>query len=230
MDDKAARTLAQRTRMAIRPLLVLASSAILASTVSESNDLIQQIESRYNSARTLSVNFVENYSVLGHPRPPESGILTLRKQGKMRWDYTRPQGKLFISDGKNVFLYMAEDNRVEKVPLKATEDMRAPLAFLLGRLDLKKEFQNFEVKAGDGGEWLNASAKSDRLPYKGIQMLIGPGGSIRELKVLGRDESLLSFSFSGERINPAVSDRIFHFAIPPGAQVVDSIQFGSQEK
>ena len=99
-----------------------------ATTVDE---LIRRVETRYNGTRTLSVEFVENYNMQGHPRPPEEGKLTLRKERKMRWDYVRPAGKLFISDGKTVYLYSAAENRVEKMPLKETEDMRAPLAFLL---------------------------------------------------------------------------------------------------
>jgi outer membrane lipoprotein carrier protein len=209
-------------------VLLIGSLAALADP--SSDELIQKVQQRYNNARTLSVNFVESYSVLGHPRPPEAGTLTLRKQGKMRWDYSRPEGKLFVSDGKNVYLYTAKDNRVEKVPLKDTEDMRAPLAFLLGRLDMKKEFRDFSVKPGDGGAWLTASAKSDRLPYQSVDMLIAPDGSVRQLKVAGRDESLLWFSFSGEKLNPPVGDEVFRFAIPAGAEVVDSIQMGSQEK
>ncbi len=192
--------------------------------------LINRVQERYNGARTLSVAFAENYSIQGHRRPPESGTLSLRKQGKMRWDYTQPEGKLFISDGKNVYLYTARDNRVEKVPLKDTEDMRAPLAFLLGRLDMKKEFRDFQVHDGEGGAWLDASAKNDRTPYEKIEMLIAPDASIRELKVVGRDGSLLAFSFNSEKVNPPLSDALFHFAIPPGAEVVDSVDFGLQEK
>ena len=61
----------------------------------------------------------------------------------------RPAGKLFISDdGKTALLYTAGENRVEKMPLKDTEDMRAPLAFLLGRLDMKKEFRDFWLHPG----------------------------------------------------------------------------------
>src|SRR4051812_42045635 len=75
------------------------------------DELIARMQKRYNAAQTLSVRFEESYSMLGHARPPESGVLTLRKQGKMRWDYAHPAGKLFISDGKNVFLYTAADNR-----------------------------------------------------------------------------------------------------------------------
>lgn len=193
-------------------------------------DLIKEVEDHYNSARTLSVQFVETYSILGHARPPETGTLTLRKQGKMRWEYTRPEGKLFISDGKTVYLYTAEDNRVEKVPLKDTEDMRAPLAFLLGRLDLKKEFRDFKTSPGDGGTWLDASAKNDRVPYQSVDMLIAPGGQVRQLKVMGRDQSLLAYSFANEKLNPPVNDQEFHFTIPAGAEVVDSIESESQEK
>jgi outer membrane lipoprotein carrier protein len=209
-------------------LLALGASVLAASPTADA--LIKQVQDRYNGARTLSVNFVESYSIEGHRRPPEAGNLILRKQGKMRWDYTQPAGKLFISDGKNLFLYTAGDNRVEKVPLKDTEDMRAPLAFLLGHLEMKKEFRDFQVRAAEGGTWLDAAAKSDRMPYEQVEMLIAPDGSIIDLKVLGRDQSLLEYAFTGERLNPPVSDALFHFQIPPGAEVVNAVEFGSQQE
>jgi outer membrane lipoprotein carrier protein len=192
--------------------------------------LIQQVQQRYNGARTLSVQFVEEYSMQGHARQPEAGTLTLRKQGKMRWDYSRPAGKLFVSDGKSVYLYTAADNRVEKVPLKETEDMRAPLAFLLGRLDMKKEFRDFSAHPGEGATWLEGSAKTDSLPYKKVQMLIASNGAIQELKVIGRDESELDFHFKEEQLNPQVADSLFHFVIPPGAEIVQSVEFSGEGK
>ncbi|HEY7303668.1 MAG TPA: outer membrane lipoprotein carrier protein LolA [Bryobacteraceae bacterium] len=203
-------------------LVALGVSAIEAGVTA--NDLIRQVQDRYNKARTLAIHFEESYSIQGHPRPTEAGELVLKKQGKMRWDYARPKGKLFISDGKEVYLYTAEENRVEKVPLKDTEDMRAPLAFLLGRLDMKKEFRDFQVRPGSGGTWLNASAKNDRVPYESVDMLISPDGAVRQLKVRGRDESLLSFAFENEKLNPQLSDSLFHFTIPPGAEIVEAIK------
>jgi outer membrane lipoprotein carrier protein len=202
----------------------LVASLLLCETADPVDSLIAKVEKRYNGAQTLSVNFVENYSILGHPRPPEAGSLILRKGGKMRWDYTQPKGKLFISDGKNVFLYTARDNRVEKIPLKSTEDMRAPLAFLLGRLDLKKEFRDFRVHQTQNALWLDASAKSDRVPYTTVDMQIGEDGSIQQLKVMGRDQSVMDFRFSGERLNPKTPDAIFHFDPPPGAEVDNSLE------
>ncbi len=209
-------------------LLAIGASALAATPTAD--QLITHVQNRYNGPKTLSVHFVESYSIEGHRRPPETGNLILRKQGKMRWEYTHPAGKLFISDGKNVFLYTAEDNRVEKVPLKDTEDMRAPLAFLLGHLDMKKEFGAFQVRAGDGGAWLEASAKSDRLPYENVEMLIAPDGSIIDLKVLGRDQSVLEYAFTDERLNPPVNNALFHFQTPPGAEVVNAVDFASQQE
>jgi len=190
------------------------------------DELIRQVQDRYNGVRTLSVDF----RMEDHRRPPEEGKLTLRKQGKMRWEYSKPAGKLFVADGKTVYLYSAKDNKVEKVPLKDTEDMRAPLAFLLGRLDLKREFRNFVTRPGEeGGTWLAASAKNDRAPYEQIEMLIGQDGSVRHLKTAGRDQSTIDYYFKEERLNPPVPDTLFHFTIPPGAEVVDAIEYGVEK-
>jgi outer membrane lipoprotein carrier protein len=209
-----------------RLVCAFALSVGIAFPAPTADELIKQVQERYNRVRTLSVEF----RMEDHHRPPEEGKLTLRKQGKMRWDYSKPAGKLFIADGKTVYLYSARDNKVEKVPLKDTEDMRAPLAFLLGRLDLRKEFGNFATRPGEeNGTWLAASAKSDRAPYERIDMLIAPDGSVRHLRVAGRDESEIDFYFKEERLNPPVADALFHFTIPPGAEVVDAIEYGAEK-
>ena len=209
-------------------LILLGSIRTLAAE--QVDGLIARMQKHYNSAQTLSLQFEESYSILGHARPPEMGTLTLRKQGKMRWDYTRPNGKLFISDGKNVFLYTAADNRVEKIPLKDTEDMRAPLAFLLGHLDMKKEFRDFRTEERQEGNWIEATAKNDRVPYSKVEMLLHADGTVEQLKIFGRDQSELSFKFKNERVDLAVADGLFRFQIPPGAEVVDSVEFGAEGK
>ena len=188
--------------------------------------LINQVEGHYNRARTLAVDFTETFSVQGRSRKPESGRLELRKPGRMRWDYSQPAGKLFVSDGKTVYLYTADDRRVERSTLKASEDIRAPMAFLLGRLELRKEFASFNTRSADDGTWLEATAKNDRVPYEKIHILIVADGSIRQLKIVGRDESLLSFLFTNESVNPALDDKLFEFAIPSGAEVVDAVTTG----
>ena len=181
------------------------------------NGLLRGIEQRYNRAKTLQVHFTESYIVQGRPRKSDIGELTLRKPGRMRWDYSTPPGKLFVSDGKDVYLYTPEANRVEKTKLKASEDMRAPLAFLLGKLDFAKEFRDFSVKPDGANFVVTAKAKTDQLPYEQIEMLVGPDSAIQRLVVNNQDQSVLTFQFAGEKLNPPVNDALFKFQMPPGA-------------
>ena len=184
------------------------------------NGLLKGIEQRYNRAKTLQVQFSEGYSVQGRARKSESGELTLRKPGRMRWDYTSPSGKLFLSDGRDVYLYTPDTHKVEKTKLKASEDMHAPLAFLLGKLDFSKEFRDFSVKPDGSNYVIAAKAKTDQLPYSKFEMLVTPEYEIRRLVVDGQDNSILSFEFTAEKVNPPVSDAMFKFQMPAGATLV----------
>ena len=156
------------------------------------------MEQRYNRAKTLQVHFVESYTVQGRARKSESGELTLRKPGRMRWDYSAPSGKLFVSDGKDVYLYTPEAHRVEKTKLKASDDMRAPLAFLLGKLDFAKDFRDFEIKPEGTSYLITAKAKNDKFPYEKIQMLVTPDYEIQRMAIDLQDESILTFQLDGE--------------------------------
>jgi len=186
------------------------------------NTLLKGVEQRYNRAKTLQVHFVESYSLQGRARKSESGQLTLRKPGRMRWDYTAPPGKLFVSDGKDVYLYTPDAHRVEKAKLKASDDMRAPLAFLLGKLDFSKEFRDFEIKPEGANFVITAKPKSDKLPYERIQMLVTADFEIQRLLINSPDLSILTFQLEGEKLNPAVDDALFRFQMPAGATLVDA--------
>jgi len=104
-----------RLWIALLALPVWAADAKLAATLAG-------VESRYNRAKTLQVLFQEDYTPPGRPRRTESGTLWLRKPGRMRWDYTQPKGKLFISDGKTLWLYTPADNRAERMKLQESEE------------------------------------------------------------------------------------------------------------
>ena len=182
--------------------------------------VLKGVQDRYNHAKTLQVGFNETYTVPGRPYQSESGILTLRKPGRMRWDYASPPGKLFISDGKNVYLYTPDSKRVEKMELKKSEDVRAPLAFLLGNLDFRKEFRDFDMNPQGSGYLITAKAKSDRLPYDDIKMTVTPAFVITSLVITNQDKSILTFNFANEKLNPPVNDNSFKFQMPPGATMV----------
>src|SRR3984885_10240793 len=108
--------------------------------------MLKGVEDRYNHTETLQVAFAETYTNHGR-KHTEQGELYLRKPGRTRWVYSIPAGKLFGSDGKFTYSYFPDEKRFEKMSLKETDDMKAPLAFLLGKLEFNKEFSDFGSKA-----------------------------------------------------------------------------------
>ena len=102
--------------------------------------LARAVDDHYNHLRSLEGEFTENYSGNGAQRE-ESGTLWLKKPRKMRWEYRSPKEKLFVSDGQSVWFYVPAERQVRKTDLKRLDDLRSPIAFLLGKTKLENELQ-----------------------------------------------------------------------------------------
>ncbi|MGD0500200.1 MAG: outer membrane lipoprotein chaperone LolA [Bryobacteraceae bacterium] len=199
---------------------MLVVPALAADTALDAT--LKNVEDRYNHIKTLEVYFNETYTAAGQARRTESGLLLLRKPGRMRWEYSEPKGKLFISDGKFLWLYTPTDNRAEKMSLRDTGDMRAPLAFLLGKLNFQKEFHNFQTKSEGDGMHITAEPTAGNLPYSSVEFVIATEYRIQEVKVTGYDRSVLDFVFAREKADPTLDAGLFQFQAPPGTEMVDS--------
>lgn len=186
--------------------------------------LLKAIEARYNHTQSLKLDFSETYAGARRPVQTDRGVLYLRKPGRMRWEYASPPGKVFLSDGKDVFLYSPEDRRVEKSKLKQSEDMRAPLAFLLGKLDFQREFRSFQTRPEGANTWIVAEPKSENLAYTKVEFLASPDGQIHQVHVTGQDGSKLDFAFANEQDNVPVAASLFEFHAPPGVEIVQAEQ------
>lgn len=201
---------------------LLAVSAFAADT--QLGALLEKVEEHYNRSKTLQVLFTEQYTPSGSIQRTERGTLMLRKPGKMRGEYSQPKGKLFVSDGKFLWLYTPADNRAERMPLKVSDDMRAPLAFLLGKLHFEKEFRNLQGRPDNGGTRVTAEPKTEDLPYSSVEFLVTPDNRIQVLKVTGFDKSILEFHFDQEKVDPPLDSKLFQFQLPPGATLEASAQ------
>jgi outer membrane lipoprotein-sorting protein len=145
----------------------------------------------------------------------------------MRWDYQRPQAKLFLSDGKTLMLYIPAEKQLSRSALTASDDIRVPFRLLLSRLDLRRVFSRLEFAP----EAL-AHQPADRVlrayPKKGFEdeynqvlMVVSPEFDIRRLRVIFPDQSTMEFSFEHIGRNAPVSRSLFRFIPPPGTEVID---------
>jgi outer membrane lipoprotein carrier protein len=202
--------------------IALALAALVPAFAADLASTLREVESKYNKIKTLQVQFEQRNLVQGRPRRIESGRLFLLKPGRMRWEYADPAGKLFVSDGKDLYFYSPATHRVEKSKLKQMEDFRAPLAFLLGKLDFDRDFQDFESRTeSDATTTITAIPRSDQLPYSRVQFSLTPARAIQRLVVTGQDGTTLDFTFTGEKTNPALPNTLFRFVLPAGAELVE---------
>jgi outer membrane lipoprotein carrier protein len=200
-------------------LLFLAMSFVLPAADVEPDRTLKGIEDRYNHIQTLQVNFVQTYKFRGPTRAPEKGTLYLHKPGRMRWQYSVPEGKLGISDGKFFYNDDPAEKRATKQSMKDDDDLRGPLAFLLGKLNFQEDFGKFESSPRGADVAITAFPKSDKLEFTEVSFLAAPDFTIKELTVKGQDGSVTHYVFSDEKKNPPLSDALFK--PPPGVEFVE---------
>jgi outer membrane lipoprotein carrier protein len=186
------------------------------------NTVLKDVENRYNHAKTLQVLFTDQYTPKGGIQRTESGILLLRKPMRMRWEYMQPEavkGKLVVSDGSFLYIYTPADNRGQKRSLKESmaEEMQAPLAFLLGKLNFDKEFKNLQAHPEGGDLRITGEPKDENLPYSSVDFVVTPQNQIRKLRIT-LPAYTLEFAFTKEKMDPTLDAKLFVFQLPPGAQ------------
>jgi outer membrane lipoprotein carrier protein len=185
----------------------------------------QAVDQHYNQLRSLEAEFTETYRGSGMDRV-ESGILWLKKPGKMRWEYRSPRDKLFLSDGKDAWFYVPGDKQARKTPVRKLEDLRSPLGFLLGKTKLEKELQVLgfapDVAPLEPGNLVLRGvprALGDRVSQ--VLLEIDPQKQIVRIQVDEVDGSTTEYRFRNQKEGVAIDDRQFRFEPPPGVETID---------
>jgi outer membrane lipoprotein carrier protein len=205
-------------------------AACLATALPNVHAVAKGVDEHYNQLRSLEADFTEIYQGGGVQRS-ESGTLRLKKPGKMRWDYRSPEEKLFVSNGKDAWLYLPQEKQARRSALKNLDDLRSPLAFLLGKTKLEKELQGLSF-APDVQTWKQGDSILRGLPrgmedqVEQLLLEIGPDYRIVRILIQGRDDSITEYRFSNQKENVPLGDKQFEFTPPAGSETVDELAGG----
>src|SRR5450631_1706860 len=131
----------------VRVFVAVVFVALICTSLSAQTDvhaIADKVDQRYNHLQTLEAQFAETYLGAGMTRT-ESGTLTLKKPGRMRWDYDQPRPKMFLTDGTTSWFYVPGERQVRRAPVKQLDDLRSPLRYLLGKTNLEKELDGLSL-------------------------------------------------------------------------------------
>jgi outer membrane lipoprotein carrier protein len=188
-------------------------------------DVAGAIQRKYDSVKDFSASFTQTYEggVLRR-KSQESGLVFVKKPGKMRWDYIKPEKKLFVSDGQTMFLYFPNEKQVMKNDVPGQNQATSAVLFLMGKGDIVRDFN---VRWADGGldttyrlrldpktrqaeyDWLEITADRETFRIVGLMAADAQGGKS-------------AFVFSNFKENAGLADKMFQFTIPRGTEVISS--------
>jgi len=187
-------------------------------------ELARAVDDHYNHLRSLQAEFTEIYRGEGAERV-ESGTLWLKKPRKMRWEYRSPKEKLFISDGQAVWFYLPAERQLRKTTLRKLDDLRSPLAFLLGKTKLENELRGLSKVVDQSplgpGNTLVRGVPQGVVAANEVQLEITPSNQIVRIVLLEADGAMTEFRFADWKENLELSDSRFQFTPPAGVETVE---------
>jgi len=205
--------------------------AVVAATVTLRADvtapeLAAAIQRKVDGIKDFSADFTHTYEggVL-RKQITERGHLLVKKPGRMRWDYSVPEPKQFVSDGVKMYSYIPQDKQVIVATVPPEDEASTPTLFLAGKGSLTRDFTAslVDTPAGmpPGTRGLKLVPKTRQRDYDWLLLAVDPGSlAIRGLQTVDGQGGKSSFSFTNLKENVGLADKEFAFKIPRGADVV----------
>jgi outer membrane lipoprotein carrier protein len=181
------------------------------------------LQSRYQGVRDFTADFEQTYRgwVL-RTSSRERGTVKIKKPGRMRWVYTDPEKKEFVSDGTKVYNYIPADRQVFVTDLPSDDGASTSALFLTGRGDISRDFTAaFSATPVPGTTALKLTPRKPQPDYEYLIVAVDPNTSqLRALVTHDRQGGDATLVFSNMQENRQIADKEFEFRIPRGATVV----------
>jgi outer membrane lipoprotein carrier protein len=212
-------------RFALLCLVLGVLTVVQARALPSLHVVAQAVDQHYDRLHSLEADFTEIYQGGGIERT-ESGTLWLKKPGKMSWEYRSPEEKLFVSDGKDAWLYLPVEKQARKSSLRKLGDLRSPLAFLLGKTKLEKELDGLSF-APDVQTWKAENSILRGVPrgmedrVSQVLLEITPEHRIARIMIHGVDDSITEYRFSNQKEDVQIPDSKFRFVAPAGTETIE---------
>ena len=188
----------------------------------ESATVVDRIQDHYQHTQSFSAKFTEELTGTGRVKRTRSGQVLYKRPGKMRWEFVLPQKETVVSDGHKLYDYQPDLNQVLELPLERAFKSAAPLAFLLGIGNMRRDFTAS----------LPLSTPTDQLVHLiltpkggGDRIEMGLDASTYDLMTVKVTDALgntTSIRFSAVHTNVQLADALFNFQVPDGVDVVQA--------
>jgi outer membrane lipoprotein carrier protein len=185
--------------------------------------VVARVQKYYDATKDLHARFEQEIASPSRAPQKAGGEVWLKKPGKMRWDYVRPEKKLMVSDGGTLWVYEPEDEQAFKQSLKDNA-LPAQVSFLLGEGKLAQEFDaTFTKLDGIGADELALKMvpKTGTAAYRYLVFVVdNKSGQVKRTVIYDQAGGTNRLSFVDVEQNKGVDDSHFKFTPPAGTHVL----------
>jgi outer membrane lipoprotein carrier protein len=207
------------------PWSVQGQPAVQAQPAQSADAVAAALQKKYDAVRDFTADFVhESEGGLLRKKVTESGVVQVKKPGKMRWDYKKPEPKVFVSDGRRIYLHVPADNQVVVSPVPEEDQATTSVLFLVGKGNLTRDFTVTFAQGGSSDTYsLRLQPRLPERDYDWLQIVVDRRTmQMRTLSAADNQGGRSTFHFSNFKENVGLPDRIFEFKIPAGADVTNN--------
>jgi outer membrane lipoprotein carrier protein len=226
LQSKAAICISLSIWFAITASLPIPAKSSNLPVVQEQLDLlIDGLQKKYAKMTGLAADFVQVYQSPDGRNIRESGHVILKRPGKARWEYSSPERKLFLSDGKNIYFYVYGERQATKASIKESADPQIPFLFLLGRGNLRRDFARIEMLNDEravesGNKILRLVPNKAPEEFKRLLVEVNPTTfQVKRLVIFERSGARMDFLLTNTQENFIASENEFRFTAPAGVTI-----------
>ena len=205
-------------------LLILPAGTLFAETSEQ--QALDSIQQQYEKVSTFEADFTQrSYVKMMNQTQSVKGTVKIKKPGKMKWVYGAPDTQILISDGKNLWLYVPEEEQATRVPVESIYSSNTPALFLAGKGKLTQSFNVESVSEENKNILVTLVPKNDD---QGLARLIlhadKKNYQITGSTVYDKLGNKTEIRFSRIRINREIPEEQFQLKTPPGVEILDYTQ------
>jgi outer membrane lipoprotein carrier protein len=205
-------------------LLLLAPAQAGTQARPSAVETARAVQQKYDRVKDFTADFTHTYEggVL-KKKATERGAVKIKKPGRMRWDYTAPDKKTFVSDGRKIYSYIPADKQVIVSNMPADDEATTAVLFLTGKGSLTRDFNVSYASSNETPDtWaLRLDPRQKQRDYDWLVVVVDRKTlQIRSLTAAEQEGGRSSFAFTNYRENAGVDDKAFEFKIPRGVDVI----------
>src|SRR5678815_2268219 len=209
--------------LAVGAMCAALSVTAVAQSKPNADALARSIQQRYQGIKDFSADFVHSYrgGVL-KTQSQERGTVSVKKPSRMRWTYTAPEKKEFVSDGVKIYSYIPQDKQVIVSSVPPDNQATTPALFLAGKGDIARDFSaSYAQPTIPGTLALKLTPRRNEPDYEYLVVAVDPASlQIRALTTRDHEGGESTLAFTNLKENQGISDKEFAFKIPKGVDVV----------